>query len=80
MISLECDIMDKQMVAEEECEVEIEDEEPPVSKKKKGPISKLIGDLFKENNWTLSVGKASKEIELYKAEQPVKDLDSDPLT
>ena len=80
LISLECDTMDQQMVAEEECEVAIEDEEPPVSKKKKGPISKLIGDLFEETNLTLPVGKASKEIELYKAEQPVKDLDSDPLT
>ena len=79
-MTVECDIMDQQMVAEEEGEVAIEDEEPPVSKKKKGPISKLIGDLFEESNLTLPVGKVSKEIELYKAKQPVKDLDSDPLT
>ena len=63
LISLECDTMDQEMVAEEEVEVAIEDEEPPVSKKKKGPISKLIGDLFEESNSTLPVGKASKEIE-----------------
>ena len=37
LISLECDTMDQQMVAEDEGEVAIEDEEPPVSKKKKGP-------------------------------------------
>ena len=51
-----------------------------MSKMKKGQISKLIGDLFEESNMALSVGKASKEIELYKAKQPVKDLDSDPFT
>ena len=67
------------MVAEEEGEVAIEDEEPPVSKKK-GPISKFIRDLFEESDLTLPVGKASKEIELCKAEQPVKNIDSDPLT
>ena len=80
LISLECGTMDQQMVAEEEGEVAIEDEELLVSKKKKGPFSKLIGDLFEESNLTLPVRKASKEIELYMAEQPVKDFDSDPLT
>ena len=79
-ISLECDTMDQQMVAEKEGEVAIEDKELPVSKKKKGPVSKLIQELFEESNLILPVGKASKEIELYKAEQPIKDLDSDPLT
>ena len=53
LISLECDTMDQEMVAEEEGEVAIKDEEPPVSKKKKkGPISELIGDLFEESNLT----------------------------
>ena len=37
--------MDQGMIAEKEGEVVIEDEEPPVNKKKKGPISKLIGDI-----------------------------------
>ena len=79
LISLECDTMDQGMIAEEEGEVIIEDEKPPVNKKKKGPISKLIGDLFEaESNSTSPVGKAS--VELYKAEQPRKDLDSNPLT
>ena len=41
LISLECDTMDQQMVAEEG-EVAIEDEEPPVSKKK-GPIQSSLG-------------------------------------
>ena len=67
LISLECDTMDQQMVAEEEGEVAIEDEKQPVSKKKKGAISKLIGDLYEESNLTSPVGKASKKIELYKA-------------
>ena len=64
----------------------IEDEDQtPVTKKKKGPITKLIGDLFEsqrdspQSDLISSVGKASRELELYKCEQPVKDLDSDPL-
>ena len=54
LISLECGNMDEEMVAEEEGEVVIEDEESPVSKEKKGPILKLIGDLFEtQSNSTL---------------------------
>ena len=72
------------MVAEEG-EVIIEEEEPSVNKKKKGPISKLIGDLFEaqtdisQSNSTSPIGKPSRELELYKTKQPVKNLDLDPL-
>ena len=51
------------MIAEEGGEVLVEDEEPQGSKKKKGPISKFIVDLFEElTNSTLSIGKASRKI------------------
>ena len=56
LISLECDTMDQEVIAEEEGEVLVEDEEPPVNKKKKGTISKLIMDLFVESsNSTLPI-------------------------
>ena len=79
LISLESDGTNQGIRAEEV--VGDDDIEPPVSKKKRGPISKLIGDLFEgQNSSGSSTCKASKELELYRAEQPVKDLDSDPLT
>ena len=56
-----------------------EDEEPPAKKAKKGPVSKLLGDLFEQ--WSQSPlfsDKVTKELELYKAEQPA-ELDSNPL-
>ena len=60
--------------------VENEDLDPPMSKKKKGPIPKLIGDLFEgPSSSDSSTCKASKELELYRDEQSLKDLDSDPL-
>ena len=78
LISLESDSTNQELRTEE---VVDDDLDPPVSKKKKGPISKLIGDLFEgQNSSGSSTCKASKELELYRAEQPVKDLDSDPLT
>ena len=55
-----------------------ESEEPP-AKKKKGPVSKLLGDLFEEQRQTpLHSDSVSKEMELYKTEKPL-ELDSDPL-
>ena len=52
----------------------VEDEEPSVSRKKKDP---LFQSLLGEESSNSPTGKASKEIELYKAEQPVKDRPTD---
>lgn len=47
-----------ELVVAEEGEVDLEDEEPPASNKKKGLISKLIRDLFKAgSNSTSPVSK-----------------------
>ena len=56
-----------------------EDEEPPAKKAKKGPVSKLLGDLFEQRIQSPSFSdKVTKGLELYKAEQPA-ELDSNPL-
>ena len=55
------------------------DEEPPAKKAKKGPVSKLLGDLFEQRSQSTSFSdKVTKELELYKAEQPA-ELESNPL-
>ena len=79
LISLEFNGTLDQEEREVEEVVENEDLDPPMSKKK-GPISKLIRDLFEgPSSSDSSTCKASKELELYKAEQSLKDLNSDPL-
>ena len=56
-----------------------EDEKPPAKKAKKGPVSKLLGDLFEQRSQSPSFSdKVTKELELYKVEQPA-ELDSNPL-
>ena len=55
-----------------------ETDEPP-SKKPKGPVSKLLGELFKGKRQScLHSDRVSTEMDLYKAEKPA-ELDSDPL-
>ena len=69
--------------SEEATSTSQETNEPP-PKKHKGPVSKLLGDLFKEQQQTESdvhvqfVDSVLKELEMYKAEKPA-DLESDPL-
>ena len=67
-----------------ECESEeiLEVSEPPVKKKKEGPVQ-LIGELFHQHSQpshplSPHSSKVAKELELYKAERSL-DLDSDPL-
>ena len=56
-----------------------ETEEPPLKRQKKGPVTKLLGDLFEQRSQSCSHSdKVEKELNLYKAEQPA-DLDSNPL-
>lgn len=58
---------------------EDETEEPQPKRQKKGPVTKLLGDLFKQQSQSCSHSdKVEKELNLYKAEQPA-DLDSNPL-
>ena len=59
---------------------EVIEGEPP-SKKKKGPVEKIIGELFEshtQQHLPLHSDKVQKELDMYKAESP-PDLDSDPL-
>ena len=62
-------------VSEEATSTSQETNEPP-PKKHKGPVSKLLGDLFKEQQQTESdvhvqfVDSVLKELEMYKAEKP----------
>ena len=56
-----------------------EDEEPLAKKAKKGPVSKLLGDLFEQRSQSPSFSdKVKRELELYQAERPA-ELDSNPL-
>ena len=59
---------------------EVIEGEPP-TKKKKGPVEKIIGELFEshtQQHLPLHSDKVQKELDMYKAESP-PDLDSDPL-
>ena len=56
-----------------------ETEEPQPNRQKKGPITKLLGDLFDQKSQSCSHSdNVEKELNLYKAEQPA-DVDSNPL-
>ena len=60
-------------------EVVIQEGEPPA--KKKGPVEKIIGELFESHTQQClptHLQKVEKELEMYKAEPP-PNLDSDPL-
>ena len=50
----------------------------PPAKKHKGPVSKLLGELFENEQPSCHSDKVSNEIEIYKAVKPA-ELDSDPL-
>ena len=65
--------------AQEASSQEEEAEGPPAKKQKKGPVTKLLGDLFQhQGNSCSHSDKVVKELNLYKAEQAA-DLDSNPL-
>ena len=56
-----------------------ETEGPQPKRQKKGPVTKLLGDLFEQQSQSCSHSdKVEKELNLYKAEQPA-DVDSNPL-
>ena len=90
LLALEGDMLDNEVDSEsaEEitgCESEeiSEVSEPPVKKKKEGPVQKLIGELFHQHSQpshplSPHSSKVAKELELYKAEKSL-DLDSDPI-
>ena len=77
---VEDELMEMQPQESEEPEREIEEPEPPAKKLKKGPVTKLLGDLFESQEKSSSHSDdVEKELNLYKAEQPA-DLESNPLT
>ena len=77
---VEDELMDMQPLESEETGKESGEPEPPAKKSKKGPVTKLLGDLFEsQEKSSCHSDDVAKELNLYKAEQPA-DLESNPLT
>ena len=79
LVNLDADSVETPVVSSTVIDLDSLEMEPP-SKKQKGPVANLLGDLFEEqsDDAPLHCDKVAKELELYKTEK-VLELDSDPL-